>query len=229
LSRQCCRLVGAIIGVCAWALNLPTVVAGHQLDEFLGLTHINVNADRAIVSLSLTPGAEIVEPVIARIDRNRDGVFTADEQNVYVDKIRSNLTLAVDDRPVEMVVSRLAFPSLELLRLGQGVIHVELEGRYPRVPVGRHELFYANDNSDEITVYVVNALRPDVPEILIGRQDRDWYQRHVTIGFEVSPATAGPWRRSWAWALGAAVAVVLGVGVVARRRRSAPGAAVPPR
>ena len=58
--------------------------------------------------VSLTPGAEIVAPVLANIDRDADGVLSAGEQRAYADKIVGRLAsegTATTTPPTSMIAN----------------------------------------------------------------------------------------------------------------------------
>jgi hypothetical protein len=174
----------ALVGTLAATMTAP--LRAHQLDEYVGLTHVAVSRTRVGLSVSLTPGAEIVGPIIAAIDRNGDGELAVEEQQLYARKILSNLSLRVDGEPAEIGFQSISFPHLELLQLGRGVIQFEMDAAITPLTAGTHVVSYQNGNSDELSVYLVNALRPDTPGVRIKRQTRDWLQTQIDIEVEIS-------------------------------------------
>ena len=56
----------------AFVLAWVATAEGHQLDEYLQATRLDLSRDEVVVELSLTPGASIASQVLALIDRDRD-------------------------------------------------------------------------------------------------------------------------------------------------------------
>lgn len=179
----------AVIGALVACAAVPLLA--HQLDEYVGLTHVAISRDRVGLSVSLTPGAEIVGPVIAGIDHDGDGQLSLEEQRAYAVKILNKLSLRVDGTAAEIRLVSSSFPDVELLRLGRGVIQLEMEAAIPLLAAGRHVVSYANGNDDELSVYVVNALRPETAEISIESQTRDWRQTQADIEIVVRDVGQG--------------------------------------
>jgi hypothetical protein len=100
------------------------------------------------------------------------------------------------------------------------VIQLTVEAAIARGRPGRHTLFFANHNSDELTVYVVAALAPSLSEIAIVKQDRDWFQRQIRIQYDVA---GGGLFSSQLWLeivlAGAAAALMLAVVALLRGRK----------
>ncbi len=79
----------------AIAVAAGTGVSAHRLDEYLQAVRIDVHADGVAIDLSLTPGADIAESIVATIDRDHDGMVTVDEQRAYAtDVVRAAATHA---------------------------------------------------------------------------------------------------------------------------------------
>ena len=83
------RLVVAFLAVMAAVNGL----SAHRLDEYLQAARIDIEPDRAEVQLDLTPGVAVAEGVIADIDRDRDGVLSADEKDAYVSRVMCCLAI----------------------------------------------------------------------------------------------------------------------------------------
>jgi hypothetical protein len=69
-----------LIVVAAVLLSLPAAIFAHRLDEYLQATILSVNANRVDGSMRLVPGVAVSSVVIASIDTDRDGAFSAVEQ-----------------------------------------------------------------------------------------------------------------------------------------------------
>ena len=68
------RLALAIVIVSAISLS------AHRMDEYLQAARIAIDPDRVEIELDLTPGIALAESILADIDRNHDGLLSAEEQ-----------------------------------------------------------------------------------------------------------------------------------------------------
>ena len=202
-------LLGVVVLISAVA---PSVRA-HQLDEYLGITHVGIQAEKIQLFLSLTPGANIAERILAGIDRDGNADLSDAERRDYAERLMGQMTLAVDDVLPSLQLAHVAFPARGDLLSGQGVIQFIIEANIPRQAAGHHSLFVAN-NSNDVTVFVASALRPEGRDITIGRQERDHYQRHVRIEYEVASTGTFAGRLL----AGAVLALIAVAGLLARRR-----------
>lgn len=175
---------GVILGVVIFPGATASTEA-HQIDEYVGLTHIRVEPNRIELMVSLTPGADVAEAVIARADQDGDGELTPDERQAYATRILRNLRLTIDGEPVEGRLVRLEFPQLEFIRLGRGIIQMDIEAIIGPLSPGEHRVVYRNENSDELSVFLVNALRPASKDIRVKKQTRDWLQTQIEVLVDV--------------------------------------------
>ena len=212
------RTLNALLVVLLLTWGLAASIRAHQLDEYLGITHIGIQPDKIQLFLSLTPGANIATRILAGIDRDGNGNLSAVEQRDYADRLMGQMTLAVDDLLPSLQVAHVAFPARADLLAGQGVIQFTIEAKIPRQAAGHHSLFVAN-NSNELTVFLANALRPEGRAVIIGRQERDHYQRHVRIEYEVASTGTFVGRVI----AGAVLALIAAAGLLGRRRFSGRG------
>ena len=60
-----------------------TAASAHRRDEFLQAARLGVEPDRVELELDLTPGIAVADATIADIDRDRDGVLSAEERGAY--------------------------------------------------------------------------------------------------------------------------------------------------
>ncbi|HVD92322.1 MAG TPA: hypothetical protein VNC21_08575, partial [Vicinamibacterales bacterium] len=58
-------------------------VWAHRRDEYLQAARLAIDPARVEIELDLTPGIALADTIIADIDRNRDGLFSPDEQQAY--------------------------------------------------------------------------------------------------------------------------------------------------
>ncbi len=191
-------------------------LSAHQIDEYVGVTLVEVQRNRIRAFLSLTPGSEIAAGVIAAIDTNRDGVFSDQEVDVYARAMSDGVTMALDAARLPTRLIATTVPAPEDLYSGQAIIRLTLESTLPPQQPGRHSLEVSNTNQ-ALTVLLANALVPPDPRVRILRQSRDWYQRRLEITYDVTPRSLTPWI-----ALSAIVVLLGGALTIRRYRRRAP-------
>ena len=191
-------------------------MSAHRRDEYLQAARLAIDPGGVELELDLTPGIAVAEAIIAGIDRNRDGVLSQDEQRDHAGSVVSALALEVDGTPVQAQLTTFSFPDVAVMRLGEGIIRLQLSATFPRPSAGPHQLLFRNGHHPDGSVYLANALVPASDSVVVTAQRRDPYQTELTIDYvlRVGPATATD-----AWLLGSiagAMVVVLGI----RRSRS---------
>ena len=202
-----------LFGVLVLISALAPSLRAHQLDEYLGITHVGIQPHKVQLFLSLTPGANIATRILAGIDHDGNGDLSAAEQRDYAERLMGQMTLAVDDLRPALQLAHVAFPARADLLSGQGVIQFTIEANIPRQAAGHHSLFVAN-NSNEVTVFVASALRPEGRDVTIRGQERDRYQRHLRIEYEVAATGTFAGRL----VAGAGLALIGVAGLLTRRR-----------
>lgn len=193
----------------------------HQIDEYVSVTHVEIQSDVVRVLLRLTPGMDIAPGVMAHIDANGDGWFSEDEQRRYSQRFLETTTVAVDSVMLTPQLAETSFPALNAnsSRAGQALIRMTMQATMPPLEPGRHSVVVGNTNHD-VTGLVANAL-PDFSysAIRIGEQTRDRYQRQLEIAFVVAP------RQRAGWLIGGGLAALMaaagGLAVWRRGRRAA--------
>jgi len=163
-------------------LGATTSADAHQLDEYVQASKIAVARDLVRVELRLTPGVRVLPRVLGVIDTDRDGVIAPAEQRAYADRVRSDLTLAVDGRPLTLRLVALAFPDLADMQEGLGEIRMDFEAV---VPAGRGDrrLTFENHHLRDVAVYLANALVPEDSAIHLGAQRRSWEQSSFVLDY----------------------------------------------
>jgi hypothetical protein len=191
------------------ALTITMVMAAgaglsaHRVDEYLQAARLAIDPDRVRFELDLTPGIALAGAVVAEIDRNRDGVFSAEEQRAYATLVLGALTLEADGSPVRPRLSGAAFPEINAIRRGEGTIRLHSEAAFPPLSSGVHHLLFRNRHQSERSVYLANALVPGSDRVGVTAQRRDRDQTELTIDYVLRDAPAHPLR---SWLLGAMVA-----------------------
>ena len=182
-------------------------VSTHRRDEYLQAARLAIDPARVEIELDLTPGIALADTIIADIDRNRDGLFSPDEQQAYGSVVLAALTLDVDGTPVRMQPDAASFPDADAMRRGEGTIRLHLSATLPRSSAGVHQLLFRNSHHRDRGVYLANALVPESRQVAVTGQRRDENQTELTIDYLVRPAPARP---ATAWLVGGlAVATAL--------------------
>src|SRR5690349_209911 len=114
-------------------LAVPRFAQAHRLDECLQATLIEITPDEAKVQVNINPGVQVSEAIVWMIDRNRNGEISADEKKKYIRTFLGDLTLLLDDRPLNLEVTDTDFDPIPDLRSGIGNIHIELRAPLPRI------------------------------------------------------------------------------------------------
>ena len=165
----------------------------HQLDEYLQATRIAAARDRVIVDISLTPGVAVAARVFDAIDGNGDHRLSAAEVDDYARRVLRDMTLSIDDRPLELTLTRAECPSWDAMREGLGMIRIEARTRGGTSGAGPHRIRFVNAHEPASSVYLVNALVPTDPAVVIAAQRRDELQRGIDIDVTVARSFPAMW------------------------------------
>jgi hypothetical protein len=188
------------------AVILSTAGSAHRRDEYLQAARLAVEPGRVDLELDLTPGIAVAEAIIADIDRDRDGLLSADEQRAYLGRVREAVVLELDGRPLHLEPIGATFPAVGDFRRGEGTIRVQSAVVLHQAN-GDHHLSFRNMNPRDVSVYLANALVPMSDRIAITAQRRDATQRDLTIDYVLRP---GPDTSAPTWLLcGLTGAIVL--------------------
>lgn len=168
--------------------SLPA--AAHPLDEFYQVTFISVGPNSVSLIVELYAGILAAPQVIAQIDADADGQFSAAEQQAYVEQFVGDVTLTLDDASVSLRIDRHEFSPLLEVQAGSGVIRFFLTGDIAGTEPGPHRLFYDNNHQPERSLYIVNAISDDPQQVEITAQERDVLQKSVTLELQLYAADA---------------------------------------
>ncbi len=171
--------VAAALGV---AMGIPPAEA-HRTDEYLQATLIDIEPGFVRLDISLTPGVETFATFGPLLDSNHDGELSREEAAAYAEQVRSDLQLRIDGQPIKLQLQGHQFPILPELRDGTGSIHLELKAPLEEAGYPNQQLSFENHHLPAISVYLVNAVVPDSPEIQIGQQLRSTNQSECRISY----------------------------------------------
>ncbi len=216
-SRASRRIAGALALTAAVAAAVE--VSAHRRDEYLQAARVAIDPGVVQIELDLSPGIALADAIVADIDRDRDGMWSADEQRNYATLVLSGLHLRIDSTPVRMQVERFSFPDAGAMRRGEGTIRLDTRAALPGLSNGAHHLSFGNTYHQDGSVYLANALVPGSDRIAVTAQHRDGGQRELTIDYVMTPAATPP--AVWVFLIVGAAAA-LSLARLFTRRRSAP-------
>ncbi len=175
--------------VIAAVLALLPSLAAHRLDEYLQATVAMIEPDGIRLRINLTPGVDVANQVLAKIDLNRDAIISEKEAATYAESLRRDLVVRLDRSDAGLEVAALSFAEVDELRTGRGTIRIEFSVTSTPLVVGAHRLTVENRHLSRASVYLFNAALPKSGSVKIGRQKRSNDQHRGEIEFEViSPA-----------------------------------------
>ena len=184
-----------------------TSLSAHRRDELLQAVRIGVAADRLELEMSLTPGMAVADEVVRTIDRDSNGVLSAEEQRHHAALVMAATELRIDGRIVTMEAGTPTYPLPAELHDGDRSIELRSTATFPELSSGRHQIAFTNSYRTDISVYLANALEPDSEQIVIASQRRDPEQRTLVIDFTNDDNRFAAWP-AWLFGSGAAVWLV---------------------
>lgn len=167
------------------ALAAPGVLQAHRLDECLQATMAVIEPGKVHLQLTLQPGVEVAGQLIARLDGNRNGSISRAEGNAYVSALQGELSLRLDGKPLTLKLETSRFDTPAQLREGDGLIQLTFSAAF--AGAGMHRLSYDNRHLPAISVYLFNALQPELPRVRIDGQQRNEAQSSASVDFLVKP------------------------------------------
>ena len=179
-----------VVAVLGW---LAAPARAHRLDEFLQATTISLEKDGLVLQLRLTPGVAVAAPVLASLDANGDGTLSDAEQQAYAERVRRDLSLAIDDRAVPLRLVSATFPTAEAITGGVGDIRLTFAADLPTGGAPTHRLTFENHHQRAVAVYLVNCLVPRDPSLRVVAQDRSEDQARYQLDFTAgNPPPSAP-------------------------------------
>jgi len=158
----------------------------HRLDECPQATRITIQTNRVELAIDITPGVAIADQFRVVIDRNQDGRILPDEAKAYARRVLKELPVQLDGQPVKLGWVDLAFPTVQEMKSGVGVIRIKAVAVFAALTPGLHRLNLTNNHLPAISVYLVNAVKPKDVAISIGKQSRDQRQKEYHLEFRVN-------------------------------------------
>jgi hypothetical protein len=160
-------------------------VSAHRSEDYLQAARVDLQPDRVLITLDLTPGIEVAESFMAAVDHDRDGSLSTDEQRKYATQAVRSLEVEIDGRPLQPRVISWSFPDPSAFRRGEGTIRLKVQATLPSMSPGSHQLLFRNRHLAGHSAYLANALVPDSARVTVTAQRRDTDQSQLTIEYRV--------------------------------------------
>jgi hypothetical protein len=205
----------ASIAAVALLAALPARSSAHELDEYLQAARVSLSRSHVVCDIDLTPGADVVSPILSLVDRDGDRLVSPQEAEAYGRAVLLDVTFELDGRAVPLTLTRVEVPPVGEMNAGVGTIRISASGRPGVLGSGRHHLYFRNDHVPEGSVYLANALLPDSRDIVVARQVRDPRQREIRVEYEVRAALSA----QLLWSLAGIVVVAFPVMFKTRNLR----------
>ena len=168
-------------------LALPSAAFADRLHECLQATLVVIEPGSIRLQMNLTPGVLVAEQVLARMDRDRDGVISTNEAAAYADAVKRDLTVRLDGRKLKLKLTASEFPFPAEVRHGWGIIQLEFSATPGTLASGAHTLAFENRHLSKLSVYLINAAKPKFDSIQINKQSRAEDQSVGEIEFTFHP------------------------------------------
>jgi hypothetical protein len=185
-------------------------VSAHRREDHLQAARIDLEPDRVLITLELTPGIAVAEPFIAALDRDRDGSLSTEEERGYAAQVASALAVEIDERPLQPRLLSWSFPEPAAFRRGEGTIRLKVQAALSRVSAGSHRLLFRNAHLADHSVYLANALVPESARVTVTAQHRDRDQSELTVEYTLHADSTGA---ALAWVLSSVAAAFLVVRI----------------
>lgn len=167
-------------------LLVPCALQAHRLDEYLQAAQVVIEPAQVRLQLVLEPGVEVAAQVLQHIDRNHDQAISRAEVTAYIRSVQRDLELHLDGQALQLKLDESEFDTPTELRSGSGVIRLVFSAAAPNMQPGAHRLVFENRHLGAISVYLFNAMQPDLPTIRVDRQQRNDTQSVGKIDYVVA-------------------------------------------
>jgi polyphosphate kinase len=158
--------------------------AAHRLDEYLQAMLVVIEPRGIRLQINLTPGVEVADQVLARIDRDHDGAISADDAAAYAESLKRDLNVRLDRHNVGLKLIAYEFAEPGDLRTGLHIIQVEFATTCD-FDAGLHKLIVENSHAPTASAYLFNAAKPNSRSVQVTSQNRNIDQSVGEIEFVV--------------------------------------------
>jgi len=168
---------------------IPAMLA-HRVDELLQSTLLSVAPDTVTMEITITPGIEVIDSILALIDQDHDGKISETEAVVYAKRVLKSVELTLDRRTLELKLVGQEVASLADARSGLGLIRIKADAALGKVANGRHAITFRCRHPNPAAAFLANALVPESSAIRILRQRRDESQSELTVDYRLQQPSA---------------------------------------
>lgn len=180
--------VPRFVAACVAGLLCILPARGHRLDELLQASFVLMERESAQVEIRLTPGIAVVDAFLAEIDQDKDQAISAEEGRTFARTVWGDVEFWLDGqrlalKPVDQEVS----PREDLLA-GVGFVRLRARAGLGRLAAGEHRIVLINRHRVSMSVYLVNALAPTHPGVVIRSQKRDELQTTFRLAYTLLPS-----------------------------------------
>ena len=170
----------------------PADGTAHRLDEYLQAARVALTPNSIRLELDLTPGANIAQSLVNRIDLDRDGRFSPEEAEVYARVVLREIGVWLDGASLDLGLQHVEVSTPEELLDGVGTLSIVATTAVVSPPA-LHQLTLRNSHDTARGVYLMNALVPKSKDVIITAQARDGRQQEFRVEYEVRSSAAQLW------------------------------------
>src|SRR4051794_27731265 len=134
-------------------VSLGSPAFAHRLDEYLQATLVSIHKDRVELFMRLIPGVAVSSAVLATIGTRTEGVISEVQQRLYAEQVLRDMSLSVDNSPLEPRLVSVNFPSVQAIKEGTGEIQIELNADLPQGRDVNRKLVLENHHQEPISAY----------------------------------------------------------------------------
>jgi hypothetical protein len=169
-------------------LVVPCVLQAHRLDEYLQAAQVVIEPAQVRLLLVLEPGVEVAAQVLQKIDLDHDQTISRAEAAAYIGTVQRELMLHLDGQRLQLKLDDSEFDTPAELSDGSGIIRLVFSAAVKNTQPGAHQLVFENRHMGVISVYLFNAMQPDLPAVQISRQRRNDTQSMGEIDYILASA-----------------------------------------
>lgn len=167
---------------------LPGPACAHRLEGLLQATLVEVLPSEIGIEVTLSPGIDIAPKLIAMLDTDGDGRFSAIESAVWAETFMAGQSVRVDSRALTLWVQSVRTSPFAEMTNGHGEIVVSFKADLGAIGSGPHRIECSNRYEPIPSTYQCNGLVPKAPGVQISSHARDERQRELLLKAEFSAA-----------------------------------------
>lgn len=160
----------------------------HRLDELLQATLVLVDPEWVQLEIRLNPGVAVADAFLKALDRDGEPAFSPEEQAAFARSVWSDIELWLDGQSLVLKPLDQSISSREELQAGTGFVRLRARAPMGRVAAGDHRIVCVNRHRPDLSVYLVNALKPLHPAVVIRSQRRDELQTTFRLAYTLLPS-----------------------------------------